>query len=109
MKGRTNRNYLFGRIFADKALESGNPGPLLKLMNERMHEGIHKYYAAAKEKRAHAGESVEAGRAYVQAYVPYLHLVERLYLDAGTPVAHRGGEGTHEAHPKQGTAAEHAH
>jgi len=42
----------------------------------------------AKEKKAHAGEGVEAGRAYVQAYVPYLHSVERLYLDASTPVAH---------------------
>src|SRR5512135_2389158 len=52
---------------ADKALESGNPGPLLKLVNERIHEGIHKYYMEAKERKAHAGESVEAGRAYVQA------------------------------------------
>jgi len=45
----------------------------------KVHEGIHKYYMAAKEKKAHAGESVEAGRAYVNAYVPYLHFVERLY------------------------------
>jgi len=27
---------------ADKALESGNPGPLLKLINGKTHEGIHK-------------------------------------------------------------------
>jgi len=39
---------------ADKALESGNPGPLLKLINEKTHEGIHKYYTEAKEKKAHA-------------------------------------------------------
>jgi len=36
---------------------------------------------------------VEAGRAYVQAYVPYLHFVERLYNDATTPIAHGAGEG----------------
>lgn len=94
---------------ADKALESGNPGPLLKLINEKIHEGIHKYYMEAKEKKAHAGESVEAGRAYVQAYVPYLHFVERLYLDASTPVAHGAEEGTHDVRTKPGTAAEHKH
>ena len=94
---------------ADKALESGNPGPLLKLINEKIHQGIHKYYMEAKEKKAHVGESVEAGRAYVQAYVPYLHFVERLYLDASTPVAHGAEEGTHDVRTKPGTAAEHKH
>src|SRR5512140_125927 len=94
---------------ADKALESGNPGPLLKLINEKIHEGIHTYYMEAKEKKAHAGESVEAGRAYVSAYVPYLHFVERLYLDASTPVARGAEEGTHDARMKPGTAAEHKH
>lgn len=94
---------------ADKALESGNPGPLLKLVNGRIHEGIHKYYMEAREKKAHAGESVEAGRAYVQAYVPYLHFVERLYLDASTPVAHGAEEGAHDVRAKPGAAAEHKH
>ena len=94
---------------ADKALESGNPGPLLKLINEKTHEGIHKYYMEAKERKAHAGESVEAGRAYVQAYVPYLHFVERLYLDASTPVAHGAEEGTHDVRSIPETAAEHKH
>jgi len=97
---------------ADKALETGNPGPLLKLMNAKIHEGIHKYYMEAKERKAHAGESVEAGRAYVQAYVPYLHFVERLYADATTPIAHGSGEGTHPAagHPEPAApAAEHKH
>lgn len=94
---------------ADKALESGNPGPLLKLVNEQIHEGIHKYYMEAKEKKVHAGESVAAGRAYVNAYVPYLHFVERLYVAASTPVAHGAEEGAHDAHAKPGGAAEHKH
>ena len=97
---------------ADRALESGNPGPLLKLVDGKIHEGIHKYYMEAKERKAHAGESVEAGRAYVQAYVPYLHFVERLYLDASTPVAHGAEEGAHDAHDarmKPGAATEHKH
>jgi len=97
---------------ADKALESGNPKALLELVNAKVHEGIHKYYTEAKERKAHAGESVEAGRAYVQAYVPYLHFVERLYADATTPIAHGTGEGTHEApgHPEPAAGAPgHAH
>ena len=94
---------------ADKALETGNPEELLKLINGKVHDGIHKYFVAAKEKKAHAGESVEAGRAYVAAYVPYLHFVERLYLDASTPVTHGGEEGTHDARMKADPAAEHKH
>ena len=76
-------------------LESGDPRPLLSLINEKVHEGIHKYYTEARERRVHAKESVEAGRAYVQEYVPYLHFVERLYNDAVTPITHGAGEGGH--------------
>ena len=97
---------------ADKALESGDPGPLLSLINGKVREGIHKYYTEARERRAHAKESVEAGRVYVQAYVPYLHFVERLYNDAVTPIAHgAGGEGHAEGgHPAPPVRPEpHAH
>jgi hypothetical protein len=46
----------------------------------------------AMEKKKHTGESVESGRAYVQAYVPFLHFVERLYNDATMPIAHGAGD-----------------
>jgi hypothetical protein len=92
---------------ADKALATGDPGPLLSLINRKVHEGIHRYYTEARERKAHAKESVEAGRAYVQAYVPYLHFVERLYNDAVTPVAHGAGEGGHAGTP--GHPDPHAH
>lgn len=82
-------------VAADKALETGDPEELLKLINGKVHDGIHKYFVAAREKKTHAGDSVEAGRAYVNAYVPYLHFVERLYNDATTPIAHGTGEGSH--------------
>jgi hypothetical protein len=92
---------------ADKALETGDPKPLLSLINGKVHDGIHKYFTEARERKAHAKESVEAGRAYVQAYVPYLHFVERLYNDAVTPIAHGAGEGAHAGPP--GHAQPHAH
>ena len=87
---------------ADKALETGNPSELLRLINGKIHEGIHKHYMEARERKAHAGESVKAGRAYVQAYVPYVHFVERLYKDATTAVTHGEGEGGHGAHAQHG-------
>jgi hypothetical protein len=65
------------------------------LINEKVHEGIHEYYTEARERKAHAKDSVEAGRAYVQAYVPFLHFVERLYNDAVTPITHGAGDGGH--------------
>jgi len=96
---------------ADKALETGNPKPMLALIEEKIHDGIHKYYVEAMEKKKHAGESVEAGRAYVQAYVPYLHFVERLYADATTPIAHGAGDvgGAGPGHPEPAAGGKHTH
>ena len=96
---------------ADKALETGNPKPMLALIEEKIHEGIHRYYVEAMERKKHAGESMEAGREYVQAYVPYLHFVERLYVDATTPIAHGAGDvgGGPHPHPEPAPAGKHAH
>ena len=94
---------------ADKALETGNPEELLTLINGKVHDGIHKYFVAAREKKTHAGDSVEAGRAYVNAYVPYLHFVERLYKDATTPVAHGTGEDARAESGHPAPATEHKH
>ena len=96
---------------ADKALETGDPKAVLDLINEKVHEGIHRYYMAATEKKKHAGESVEAGRDYVQAYVPYVHYVERLYNDATAPIAHGAGDvgGPGHGHPENAGTGEHAH
>lgn len=96
---------------ADGALETGNPKPMLALIEEKIHQGIHRYYVEAMEKRKHAGESVEAGRAYVAAYVTFLHFVERLYVDAATPVAHGAGDvgGGEHAHPEPPAAGRKRH
>jgi hypothetical protein len=81
-------------------------GPVINLARQALAKGDVKivlpWVAADKE----------AGRAYVQAYVPYLHFVERLYADATTPIAHGSGEGPHPAagHPEPAApAAEHKH
>ncbi len=96
---------------ADKALETGNPKPMLALIEEKIHEGIHKHYVEAMEKKKHAGESVEAGRAYVGAYVPYLHFVERLYVAATTPISHGAGDvgAGMDVHTEPSAPAKHTH
>lgn len=96
---------------ADKALETGDPKPLMRLIEGRIHEGIHNHYVEAMERKKHAGESVEAGRAYVHAYVPFVHFVERLYSAATTPIAHGAGdegEAGH-GHPEPAAPGKHAH
>ncbi len=77
---------------ADKALESGSADELLKLMAETAAHGTRERYERALHLKAHAGESVEAGRRYAEAYVDYVHYVEKLYDDAA-PKAEDHGRG----------------
>jgi len=66
-------------------------GPVVK--TAQAVEGIRRRFALAAEKRKHAEESVEAGREFVQAYVEYVHYVERLHADATSPAAHEPAAG----------------
>ena len=79
---------------ADKALESGSVDELVKLVTDAVATGIRERFAHTIEKKKHVDESVEAGREYVEAYVTYVHYVERLYDDAkGETPAHGEAEG----------------
>lgn len=64
---------------ADKALESGSVEKLVKQVTEEAATGIRQRFAEAREKKAHAGHNVEAGRAFVAAYVHYVHYAESLH------------------------------
>jgi hypothetical protein len=75
---------------ADKALVSGSIDDLLKLMTEALVHGVREYFDRAVALKKHASESVEAGREYVEAYVKYVHYVEKLYDDATAKTAHHG-------------------
>jgi hypothetical protein len=46
---------------------------------------------------------------YINAYVPYLHFVERLYKDATTPIPHGTGEGARAESGHPAPATEHKH
>lgn len=85
---------------ADKAVESGSPDHLVKLMTDAVSKGIRDKFAHVKETRRHADESVTAGREFVEAYVIFTHYVERLYNDTVAKVEHHGdiGKSKPEAH-----------
>ncbi len=67
---------------ADKALEHGSVEQVERLLTAAIRDGVHKHFDAAMTHRKFDPDDVEAGRAYVEAYVPYVHYVERLWQAA---------------------------
>jgi len=67
---------------SDKALETGDEKELIKHLTELVTDGITRRFQRAVESRKHVEETVETGREFVEAYVDYIHFVERLYMDA---------------------------
>lgn len=74
---------------ADRALETGDPRPMLKLVEQAVHGGIHEKFSKALAAKKYDPADVEAGRKFVENYVVFIHFVERLYEDATqTPSGH---------------------
>lgn len=65
---------------ADKALVEGSVTKLSDQITGSVREELQKRFADALEKKKHADNSVEAGRAYVAAYVAYAHYVEAIHV-----------------------------
>jgi len=63
----------------DKALDSGTIEPLLKLLTDAMQKKIREKFEQVMVKKKYNPDDVEAGRAYVQVYVPFLTYVESIY------------------------------
>ena len=102
-----------GIAAADRALEKGTVEDLVKVMTVQVAGGIRDRYARVAERKKTADKSVQAGREYVEAYVEFIHYVERLQEDSTKPAGHHtGGETTHEGHAageKAQSPPEHAH
>ena len=76
---------------ADRALEDGSIDNVVKLLSEAVRRGLHQHFHNARSRRAFDVDDVAAGREYVEAYVPYIHYVERLWQDAtGAAHGHHG-------------------
>jgi hypothetical protein len=68
-----------GFAAADKALSEGTVTRFSTELVKSIQTGLNKRFADVLEKKKHADESVEAGRAYVAAYSEYAHYVEALH------------------------------
>ena len=71
---------------ADKALETGASDELVQMLTRKVADGVRDRFNDTLERKKGAEKSVEAGRKFVEAYVPFTHYVERLY--AATEQAH---------------------
>ena len=75
---------------SDTALDTGAIDPLVGMITKRAEQGLRERFSHAAEAKAHAGESVEKGRAFVAAYVEFMHYAERLLQTATTSAGHEG-------------------
>jgi hypothetical protein len=78
---------------ADKALAEGAIDELSGEIAKSVQEGIRKRFAEVVEKKKHADDSVEAGRAYVAAYIEYAHFIEAIHT-----IASGGNQEHHHLH-----------
>jgi hypothetical protein len=70
---------------ADMAIESGDLGPVQKLLTEEMRKGLNAHFTELRSKRSYDVDDVVKGRDYVKAYVEFIHYVERIHEAASTP------------------------
>lgn len=91
---------------ADEALASDKIDGLVHAMQNNLASGIRKRFAAVQEKKKHAGNSVEAGREYVAAYVDYIHYVEGLEQQlSGTAHGHQAESSAEGIHSEAASAS----
>jgi hypothetical protein len=76
---------------ADRAIESGSLDDLAKEISTLVRNGMRQRFDRVVKTRKEMDRSVEAGREYVEAYVEFVHYVERLHNDALGAVAHDVG------------------
>lgn len=66
-----------GIAAADRALTAGNADALVADTTRSLETALKQRFERVKDLKAQANDNVEAGRAYVAAYVDYVHFVER--------------------------------
>ena len=88
---------------ADQALASGSADELVRMVTAAAETGIRQRFSKALGAKKHSEDSVEDGRAYVAAYVDFVHYAERLHA-AAAGVAEPNDEA-----PSGATPVEHHH
>src|SRR5690554_205152 len=75
-------------VMSDKALETGDFKNLLKALNNHINLQLQEKYDETKALYKVKDNSVEEGRAYVEAYVDYTHSLEAVHDILSGDVAH---------------------
>jgi hypothetical protein len=86
-----------GIAAADRAIDSGSADSLVAALTGHLDEGVRQRFERVVAARGHAGHNVAAGRAYVAAYVDFIHYVEDLHV-AMAGSGHGAGPTGHDAH-----------
>jgi hypothetical protein len=76
---------------ADEAIRSGSTTAVTKLLTDVAANGVRDRLQRVIAKRNYKTGDVAAGREYVEAYVAFLHYVERLHADASGNVHEHPG------------------
>jgi len=63
---------------ADQAIGKGSAEAVEKILGDAVRDGLHERFERVKARKA-PGDDVAQGRAWVAAYVPYVHYVEGVY------------------------------
>jgi hypothetical protein len=77
---------------AEKALTSGELVPVNEMLANEIQQKTSELYTRAMEAKSKKDDSVEAGRAWVDAYVKYIEYVHSLYQNIQAGPAHGVGE-----------------
>lgn len=92
---------------ADKSIASGQLKPVARMIFDGAEHGLHEKFDRVQATRAYNPDDVRAARAHVNAYVDYVHYVERLHGAAATADPHAGAGAPVEAPGAK--KVEHAH
>jgi hypothetical protein len=83
---------------ADHALHAGSAEAVVKLLVDAVSAGVRSRFHAVAQAQGFDPNDVAAGRRYVEAYVPYVHYVERLWEVASGPLHGHAAEHEAQAH-----------
>ena len=71
---------------ADEAVRVGSVEPVGQLLTDAMQQRLRQEFAHVMAARTFKVDDLAAGRAYIRAYVEFIHFVERLYDSAMQPL-----------------------
>jgi hypothetical protein len=77
----------------DRSLTDLAPDDVINMVAAHVTRGVRDRFARTRETKAKADQSIDEGRAYVAAYVDYLHYVEALLQAGATSVHHQESSG----------------